>query len=90
MTTVLEQEMLAAARRAALAAERDPQPDRPTPGEKYLTRLLADGHTNRQIAARLRITQRALDNRIRRLLQATGICCRAHLVTNARTRGWIS
>lgn len=97
MTTTLERELLAAAdrgtaaqRRAALAAERDPAPERPTPGEKYLIRLLADGHTNQQITARLGISQRALDNRVRRILEATGICCRAHLVINARIRGWIS
>lgn len=62
---------------------------RPTPAEILLTRLIAEGHSNKQLAHRLGITVRALDNRVRRLLDATGICCRTHLVDTARDRGWL-
>jgi DNA-binding NarL/FixJ family response regulator len=72
---------LSSARReaAALGIDRDDDPDALTPAEDRVARLAAGGMTNREIAARLRISPKTVEASLARTYQKLGIRRRAEL-----------
>jgi DNA-binding CsgD family transcriptional regulator/GAF domain-containing protein len=72
------------------------QPPRPTKAapnmsqlEKEILRLAADGITNREIAARVHLSQNTVKFHMRQLLQKTGASNRTELAHQAAKEGWL-
>jgi DNA-binding CsgD family transcriptional regulator/tetratricopeptide (TPR) repeat protein len=61
-----------------------------TPREITVLRLLAAGSSNREIAARLKISENTAANHVRSILLKTGAANRTQVATLAVSRGWIS
>ena len=53
-----------------------------------MLRLLADGSSNREIAARLKITENTAANHVRSILAKTGAANRTQVAMMAVARGW--
>jgi two-component system response regulator NreC len=69
-------------------------PDEPavpslSPTERDVLRLLAEGHTNREIAAKLFLSRRTIESYRSRLATKLGVRTRAELVRSARALGII-
>ena len=87
----------AAATEYALLLAEDPGPQQPgTPGlgalsarERELVTLVAQGHTNAQIAARLHISVRTVSSHLDRIRDKTGARRRADLTRLALTAGLV-
>jgi DNA-binding NarL/FixJ family response regulator len=60
-----------------------------TPREMTVLRLLAQGSSNREIAARLRITENTAANHVRAILTKTGAANRTQVAMMAVSRGWL-
>ena len=60
-----------------------------TPREVAVLRLLAEGSSNREIAARLRITENTAANHVRSILIKTGAANRTQVAMMAVSRGWL-
>jgi len=60
-----------------------------TPREIAVLRLLADGSSNREIAARLKITENTASNHVRSILLKTGAANRTQAAMMAVSRGWV-
>jgi DNA-binding CsgD family transcriptional regulator len=60
-----------------------------TPREVAVLRLLAEGSSNRAIAARLRITENTAANHVRSILTKTGAANRTQVAMMAVSRGWL-
>jgi DNA-binding CsgD family transcriptional regulator len=73
---------------AESAGERLPRP-RLTPRQHEVLRLLADGLSTEQIAARLQVTEETTRNHIRLLLQEVGVHSRLAAVVTAFRNGWL-
>lgn len=65
------------------------QSDAPTPRESEVLALLASGHTNAQIAAKLRISERTVKFHISSLFARLGAKRRTQAIAIARERGLI-
>jgi DNA-binding CsgD family transcriptional regulator len=72
------------------------QPPRPTKAapnmsqlEKEILRLAAEGITNREIAARVHLSQNTVKFHMRQLLQKTGASNRTELAHQAAKEGWL-
>ncbi|HEX3513777.1 MAG TPA: AAA family ATPase [Trebonia sp.] len=61
-----------------------------TPRELAVLRLLAAGSSNREIAARLKISENTAANHVRSILLKTGAANRTQVAMLAVSRGWIS
>ena len=61
-----------------------------TPREIAVLRLLAAGSSNREIAARLKISENTAANHVRSILLKTGAANRTQVATLAVSRGWIA
>lgn len=61
-----------------------------TPREVAVLRLLAEGSSNKEIAARLRITENTAANHVRSILVKTGTANRTQVAMMAVSRGWLS
>jgi DNA-binding NarL/FixJ family response regulator len=57
--------------------------------EKEILRLAADGITNREIAARVHLSQNTVKFHMRQLLQKTGASNRTELAHQAAKEGWL-
>lgn len=55
-----------------------------------MLRLLAEGSSNREIAARLRITENTAANHVRSILTKTGAANRTQVAMMAVSRGWLA
>ena len=60
-----------------------------TPREVAVLRLLAYGSSNREIAARLKITENTAANHVRSILTKTGAANRTQAAMLAVSRGWL-
>jgi non-specific serine/threonine protein kinase len=56
-----------------------------TPREREIAALIARGHTNRQVAATLSISQRTVDTHVSRILHKCGLSSRAQLVSDGQS-----
>lgn len=75
------------ARLAAQPSESDDRPDRLSPRELEVLKLIALGHTNSEIAASLFLSVRTVESHRAHIQQKIGLTSRADLVGYARTRG---
>ena len=64
--------------------------DAPTPRERDVLSLVADGLRNRDIAHSLRISERTVQFHIAQLFAKLDVASRTELVCSARRRGWLS
>ena len=71
-----------------LAARRVPQPG-PTPRERDVLELLADGHSTREIATRLAYSERTIKNILQDLTTRLSLRNRTQAVAHAVRSGWI-
>jgi PAS domain S-box-containing protein len=74
-------------RRGDVAPERGQWIEQLTPQERQILRLLADGHSGRQIAHELGLSPGTVRNRVSRLLPKLGAVDRTHAVALAIKRG---
>jgi DNA-binding CsgD family transcriptional regulator len=78
---------LAARSRIGLAAPAPPTAVAPlTPQERRIVRLVAEGRTNREIAAALQLGEKTLERRLTTLYRKTGVSSRIELARAAGTR----
>lgn len=61
-----------------------------TPRQREVLQLVAEGNTNAQIAARLHLSQRTVENHRATLMQRLGLQNQAELIRHAMRRGLIS
>jgi DNA-binding NarL/FixJ family response regulator len=57
--------------------------------ERDIVRLLMDGHSNDEIAARLSISHKTVEARLSRLYQRAGVMTRLELAMRADREGWL-
>ena len=57
--------------------------------ETEIMRLAVEGLTNREIAARVHLSQNTVKFHIRQILQKTGASNRTELATNVAKHGWV-
>lgn len=57
---------------------------------REVLRLVADGRTNAEIAAELRLSTQTVNYHVRRLMQLVGAANRTAVVTRAFRRGWLA
>ncbi len=72
------------------AAGRDGRPDGLTPRESEVLRLLALGHSNKEIAVRLSISVKTVETHRASGMARLGLTTRAALVRYAMSEGWLS
>lgn len=75
------------ARLAVEPAEQDGRPDKLSPRETEVLKLIAVGHTNTEIAASLHISVRTVESHRAHIQQKIGPTTRAELFSYARSRG---
>jgi DNA-binding NarL/FixJ family response regulator len=71
-----------------LAARREPQSG-PSPRERDVLKLLADGHSTREIAIRLAYSERTIKNILQELTTRLSLRNRTQAVAHAVRSGWI-
>ena len=64
--------------------------ERLTPRERQILPLLAQGHTNRQVAAQLQLGTGTVKSYVERLLQKLGAASRAEAAARAATWGLLA
>jgi len=75
--------------REPLSVARGPAGEAPSPVERELLRLIAQGLTNREIAARLRWSPATVKKYVQRILEKLGVSDRTQAAVEALRRGWL-
>ena len=65
-------------------------PRPPSDRELQVIRLVAAGHSNDEIGARLGLTEKSVESHLRRLFGRYGLASRTELTTAAITQGWVT
>jgi DNA-binding NarL/FixJ family response regulator len=68
----------------------EPAEPHPSPRETDVLKLVARGHTNKAIAARLKISERTVQGHIASLFSKLGVNSRTEAVVRAAQLGWVS
>jgi two-component system response regulator NreC len=61
----------------------------PTPREAQILALVAEGHSNAEIAERLSIRLKTVESQLRRMFDRYDVTSRTSLVRVAQRQGWI-
>jgi DNA-binding NarL/FixJ family response regulator len=63
--------------------------DNVTAREREIARMVAEGLTDREIAAHLRVSRRTVDRHLRNVFDKVGVANRAALAAYAVRHGWL-